>query len=83
MGLNKLHEIAEVFQKYHKGSTPVAVIQNGSLPTENIAVGSIDTIEEAVRVEGIRSPAVIVIGEVVRKNPQVSFQLSLENHLLN
>lgn len=83
MGLNKLKEIAAVFQKYERGATPVAVIQDGSLPTENIAVGSIDTIEEAVRIEGIRSPAIIVIGEVVRKNPQAAFALSYEKELLH
>lgn len=83
MGLNKLKEIAAVFQKYDRGATPVAVIQDGSLPTENIAVGSIDTIEEAVRIEGIRSPAIIVIGEVVRKNPQAAFALSYERELLH
>lgn len=83
MGLNKLKEIAAVFQKYDRGATPVAVIQDGSLPTENIAVGSIDTIEEAVRIEGIRSPAIIVIGEVVRKNPQAASALSYEKELLH
>lgn len=83
MGLAKLPEIVKVFQKHGQGSTPVAVIQDGSLPTENAAFGSIDTIVEAVELEKIKSPAVIVIGEVVRKSPQAAFTLALENHLLN
>lgn len=83
MGLAKLPEIVKVFQKYGKGSTPVAVIQDGSLPSENIAVGSVDTIVNAVQQEGIQSPAIIVIGEVVKKNPQAALELSLENYLLN
>lgn len=83
MGLAKLPEIAQVFQQYGKGNVPVAVIQDGSLPTENAAIGSIDTIVEAVRQEKIKSPAIIVIGEVVRKSPQSAFTLALENHLLN
>lgn len=83
MGLAKLPEIVKVFQQYGRGSTPVAVIQDGSLPTENAAIGSIDTIFEAAKQEGIQSPAVIVIGEVVRKNPQAAYTLAFENHLLN
>ncbi len=83
MGLGKLKEIVSIYQSYNRNSTPVAVIQNGSLPTENIALGSIDTIVEAVKQEGISAPAIIVIGEVVRKNPQAAYVLALENELLN
>lgn len=83
MGLAKLPEIVAVFKQYGKGSTPIAVIQDGSLPTENSAFGSIDTIVEVVQQEEIRSPAIIIIGEVVRKSPQASYVLALENHLLN
>jgi uroporphyrin-III C-methyltransferase len=83
MGLGKLKEIVSIYQSYNRNNTPVAVIQNGSLPTENIALGSIDTIVEAVEQEKIGAPAIIVIGEVVRKNPQAAYQLELENHLLN
>lgn len=83
MGLRKLEEIAAIYQSYGRGNLPVAVIQDGSLPTENIAIGSIDTIAEAVRQENIQAPAVIVIGEVVRKSPVATHLLSLENHLLN
>lgn len=83
MGLRKLNEIVSIYQSYGRGNLPVAVIQDGSLPTENIALGSIDTITEAVAQENIQSPAVIVIGEVVRKNPLAHYLLSLENQLLN
>ncbi len=83
MGLGKLKEIVSIYQSYNRNHTPVAVIQNGSLPTENMAIGSIDTIVEAVEQEGIAAPAIIVIGEVVKKNPQAAYVLSLENHLLN
>jgi len=83
MGLGKLKEIVSIYQSYNRNHTPVAVIQNGSLPTENMSIGSIDTIVEAVEQEGIAAPAIIVIGEVVKKNPQAAYVLSLENHLLN
>ena len=44
MGLNKLKEIADVFIKEGKSDTAIALIQNGSLPTENLALGTIETI---------------------------------------
>jgi uroporphyrin-III C-methyltransferase len=83
MGLSSLREITKVYERYGKNSLPVAVIQNGSLPTENVAIGSVDTITRVVEEEGIKTPAVIVIGEVVRKHPQALYTLALENHLLN
>jgi uroporphyrin-III C-methyltransferase len=83
MGLSSLREITKVYEQYGKGALPVAVIQNGSLPTENVAICSVDTIERVVQEEGIKTPAVIVIGEVVRKHPQALYTLALENHLLN
>lgn len=83
MGLAKLEEISEIYRSFGKGDVPVAVIQDGSLPTENIAVGSIDTIVEEVKREKIKSPALIIIGEVVRKNSYAAQQLKLENYLFN
>lgn len=68
MGLNKLAEIAQVYQQEGRGLLPVAVIQNGSLPDERIALGTIDTIVDQAAEQHIGAPAVIVIGEVVAKH---------------
>jgi len=65
MGMTKLKEIVEIFKKEGKSEMPVAVIQNGSLPEEKIAVGKINRIVGLVEKQEISSPAVIVIGEVV------------------
>lgn len=70
MGMTKLAEIAEVFRKEGKADTPVAVIQNGTLPNEKIALGSVDTITGIVKEQGLSSPAIIVIGEVVSLHPR-------------
>lgn len=66
MGLSKLEEITATFKKEGKNDVPVAVIQNGTLATENVALGTIDTIVQEVKDQNIKSPAVIVIGEVVK-----------------
>ncbi len=74
MGLNKLAEIVSIYQQEGRGKLPVAVIQNGSLPYEKIALGNIDTIVANVRDQQIGAPAVIVIGEVVAKHKQFALQ---------
>lgn len=80
MGVNQLKGIAEIFQSAGKANTPVAVIQDGSLPTQKEAIGTIATIEEKVRRSGVGSPAVIVIGEVV--NQRAGYEISRINKVL-
>jgi len=68
MGMSKLEQIIALFQKESKGETPVAIIQNGTMPEEKIGVGTINTIQKVVAKKGLSSPAIIVIGEVVRES---------------
>jgi uroporphyrin-III C-methyltransferase len=68
MGMSKLSQIVALFQKESKGEIPVAVIQNGTTPNEKIGVGTIDTIQEVVAANKLSSPAIIVIGEVVKES---------------
>jgi len=65
MGLTKLQEIVNIYIENGGYNKPVAVIQKGSLPNENSAVGTIDTIIELVHKKQISPPAIIVIGDVV------------------
>jgi len=74
MGMTKLAEIAELFQKEGKHQLPVAIIQNGTMPDERYVLGTIDTIVETVKTNSISSPAVIVIGEVVSLHPDFVFE---------
>jgi uroporphyrin-III C-methyltransferase len=66
MGLNKIDEIAATFSAHGKSETPVAVIQNGTLPSQQAVIGTVSTIVDLVVQEKIEAPAVIVIGEVVK-----------------
>ncbi len=83
MGVNKLHEIVEVYKANGKQNLPIALIQNGTLPEEKIAVGTISTIEKIVREKQIGSPAVIVIGEVVKLHPEFIAEEIFEKYILN
>lgn len=69
MGMTNLPKIVDIFRKNGKSTTPVAVIQQGSLPEEKIALGTIDTITEEVEKNKLTNPALILIGEVVRLHP--------------
>ena len=68
MGMSKLTQIIDLFQKESKSETPVAIIQNGTTPQEKIGVGTINTIEQVVAQQQLSSPAIIVIGEVVKES---------------
>jgi uroporphyrin-III C-methyltransferase len=66
MGLRKIEEIMQCFERQGKGETPVAVIQNGTLPTQKNVIGTVSTIASLTTLEQVGPPAIIVIGEVVR-----------------
>ena len=65
MGLAKIKEIAQVFIDNGKPNLPVAVIQNGSLPTEKTAIGTVETIAQIIENEQIMAPAILIFGKVV------------------
>jgi uroporphyrin-III C-methyltransferase len=68
MGMSKLAQIVSLFQNVSKGEMPVAIIQNGTMPNEKIGIGTINTISNVVKNNQLSSPAIIVIGEVVRES---------------
>lgn len=80
MGMGKLSEITQIFRDFEKGKMPVAVVNNGSMYNEKIAVGTIDTICKIVEEKGLSTPATIIIGEVVRFHNQ--FTVPIEKPVL-
>ncbi len=81
MGMRKLEEITQVFSEHGKSNAPVAIIQNGSLPTENIGFGTVNNIVEVVAEEQLGAPAIIVIGDVVKEHPELDYHLIDKNYL--
>jgi uroporphyrin-III C-methyltransferase/precorrin-2 dehydrogenase/sirohydrochlorin ferrochelatase len=47
-------------------STPVAVVCDGSMPAERTVLTTLGDLGAAIEAEGVRAPAIIVVGEVVR-----------------
>ena len=65
MGLNKIQDIMEQFGHHGKHDTPVAVIQNGTLPDQKNIIGKVSTIVGLTSQAHVGSPAIIIVGEVV------------------
>ncbi len=71
MGMKKLSRIANLYIDQGKWNTPIMIIQNGSLPEEKYVVGNMSNIESLAAKNGMGTPGIIVIGEVVRLHPEV------------
>jgi uroporphyrin-III C-methyltransferase len=65
MGMKKLAEIAALYTQEGFAGMPAAIIQNGSRPEQQLAVGTAGSLVELATAHGLSHPAVIVIGEVV------------------
>lgn len=71
MGMSKLKEIVEIFTKFGKTDVPTAIIQNGTTANEKMGVGTINTIVTIAEQNNLSSPAIIVIGEVVKESAKL------------
>lgn len=72
MGMGKFNKIVDIFISENKESVPVAVIQNGTTENEKVGFGTINTILAIVKEKELSSPAIIVIGDVVKKRVTLS-----------
>lgn len=81
MGLSKVGEIAgKLKEAGMAGSTQIAVISQATTPEQRTCVSDLDHIAEKVIREGLISPALIVVGEVVSLREELNF---LENRPLS
>jgi len=56
---------------------PVAVVEDGFGARQRVTVGTLDTIAAQAAERGIRSPAVVVVGDVVRLSPYCPPELAV------
>ena len=67
MATARLPEIAQQLVMHGlSGTTPVAVVQDGTRPSQRTVLGTLDTIADDVARAKIEAPAVVVIGGVAR-----------------
>jgi uroporphyrin-III C-methyltransferase / precorrin-2 dehydrogenase / sirohydrochlorin ferrochelatase len=73
MGATRVERIAkELVRAGRDPATPVAVIENGTLPTQRTTIGTLDTIGDRATVVGVKAPAVVVVGEVAAMHELVA-----------
>jgi uroporphyrin-III C-methyltransferase/precorrin-2 dehydrogenase/sirohydrochlorin ferrochelatase len=67
MGLNGLKTICEQLVRHGmSGETAIAVVQQGTTPTQRVLAGTLETMPARVELEQFRAPTIIIIGEVVK-----------------
>lgn len=67
MGLERVESIcARLLDEGQAAGTPAAVVSAGTLPQQRSVLSSLSELPERVRAAGLRSPAIIVVGEVAR-----------------
>jgi uroporphyrin-III C-methyltransferase/precorrin-2 dehydrogenase/sirohydrochlorin ferrochelatase len=66
MGLERLGEIVKVLMENGRdATTPVAVVQEGTMPGERRLTTTLGEVEREVERAGFRPPAIVVLGPVV------------------
>jgi uroporphyrin-III C-methyltransferase / precorrin-2 dehydrogenase / sirohydrochlorin ferrochelatase len=66
MGVQQIGAVAaELLRHGRQPDTPVSVIADGTMPTQRTINSTLEQVEGTVTREGIRPPAIIVVGDVV------------------
>jgi uroporphyrin-III C-methyltransferase len=76
MGVSGVQHIQDQLLLGLPGSTPVAIIQNASLPSQRYAVCDLDQLRSTITQHQLQSPSVIVVGDVLKGLASVA----LEHH---
>ena len=79
MGVSRLDTITQGLLEGLPATTPVAIVQHASLPEQRQALTTLGDLVGAMHREGLQSPSIIVVGDVVQGakawgNPQQSLQ---------
>jgi uroporphyrinogen III methyltransferase / synthase len=65
MGVRQLPVIASALEAHGRlGSEPAAVVERGTLPDQRVVTGTLATIASVALDEGVRAPALVVVGAV-------------------
>jgi len=74
MGVTHLSELAQaLLMRGMSADTPVAIVQQGTLPSQKSIVGTLGTIEKLAIAEHITPPALTIIGDVVKLRKKLNW----------
>jgi uroporphyrin-III C-methyltransferase/precorrin-2 dehydrogenase/sirohydrochlorin ferrochelatase len=66
MAVERIGAVADELMRYGRSpDTPVSVIADGTLPTQRTINSTLEQVESLVAKEGVRPPAIVVVGDVV------------------
>ena len=66
MAVERIGAVADELMRYGRSpDTPVSVIADGTLPTQRTINSTLERVESLVAKEGVRPPAIVVVGDVV------------------
>ena len=66
MAVERIGAVADELMRYGRSpDTPVSVIADGTLPTQRTIKSTLEQVESLVAKEGVRPPAIVVVGDVV------------------
>jgi uroporphyrinogen III methyltransferase/synthase len=72
MAVHNLADLVAGLRRHGRGGdTPVALVQWGTTSSQRSVTGTFDTIVDDVGAAGIGSPSVVVVGDVVRLQPDI------------
>ncbi|GGS99302.1 uroporphyrinogen-III C-methyltransferase [Nonomuraea spiralis] len=72
MAVERLPKVAEALLRDGRApETPVMVVQDGTLPTQRAVIAPLSAVADRVSAAGIRPPAIVIVGDVVRVGQEV------------
>ncbi len=76
MGVKMLKRNTEKLLKFGKDpKTPVALIERGTRPDQRVTTGTLETIADIAKEQGVKAPAITLIGNVVRLHEILGAQI--------
>lgn len=74
MGLQAVNVICkELIAHDMPASTPAALIQQGTTPQQKVFIGDLDSLPELVRLNEIKAPTLIIVGQVVQLHEKLNW----------
>ncbi len=74
MGLKSVRHICDRLREHGMvGDMPVALVEQGTTPQQRVFCATLATLTEVIDGAGIQSPALLIVGEVVKLHPRLSW----------
>ena len=67
--------VGELMKNGKDPKTPVAMVERGTRPDQRVTIGTVETIAKISKDEGVKAPALTVIGDVVKLHEILGSQI--------